>query len=67
MPSQPNPDVLLPWDTHGNIRHNVRALCDLEGLTFAQKNELCATVACESNFDLNAKNENMGKRPTSLD
>lgn len=49
--ASPDPDALLPWDTQANCRHNVRALCDLEGLTFEQKNELSSTVHCESDYD----------------
>ena len=49
----PNPDALLPWDDlldSPNNHHNVRALCDLEGLTFAQKEVLTACVKIESDF-----------------
>ena len=46
-----NPDALAPWDTFDNCRHNVRALCDLMGLTEQQKNDLSSTVHCESNYN----------------
>lgn len=53
-------DVLYPdWNTKGHARHNVRALCDLEGLTLAQKNVLTACVAVESGFDIHAINKNI--------
>lgn len=53
----PMPETLL-WDTVANIRHSVRVICDQEGLTVKQKNELCATVQAESGFKLTAKLEN---------
>lgn len=43
--------TLFPeWDTVEKSRHNVRAICDQEGLTLTQKNELCATVGAESGW-----------------
>lgn len=55
MPPQQNipidPDALLPWDTLEGAHHNVRALCDLEGLTYRDKQILTACVKVESNFD----------------
>lgn len=38
------------WDTVGNARHSVRVICDEEGLTVDQKNDLCATVGAESGW-----------------
>lgn len=38
------------WDTVANARHSVRVICDEEGLTLKQKNELCATVGAESGW-----------------
>lgn len=53
-PPQSNPDALLPWDnvpgSEAN-RHNVRAICDLEGLTYTQKEVLAACVKVESDFE----------------
>src|SRR3990167_8816070 len=58
----PIPSPVLPpkylWDSKASARHSVRVIADEEGLTVADKNTLCATVACESNFDTQAKNEN---------
>src|SRR5689334_17597720 len=58
IPSDPTPpqpvdiehsDILYPkWDTPAHVRHNVRAICDQEDLTLKQKNDLTATVCCES-------------------
>ncbi len=57
-----NPDELLPWDTSHSLTHenfhNVRVLCDLEGLSPELKEELCATVWGESDFNTHAKCEN---------
>lgn len=38
------------WDTVEKARHNVRAICDQEGLDLRLKNELCATVGAESGW-----------------
>jgi len=53
-----NPDTLLPWGPIPNNHHNVRVLCDLEGVTYIQKEELTACVMVESGFNLNAINRN---------
>lgn len=57
-----NPDALLPWDMTGSLSHanwhNVRALCDLEGLSHELKEELCATVWAESEFNAHAVRHN---------
>lgn len=39
------------WNTRENARHSVRVICDEEGLSIGQKNDLCATVSCESGFN----------------
>ena len=56
-------DTLLPWnmaDVNGDVgnHHNVRALCDLYGLTVEQKNILAACVRVESNFNTQAIHRN---------
>lgn len=63
MPS--NPDTLLPWIfgkslTHNNW-HNVRVICDIMGLSPQMKEELCATVWGESEFNTNARLDNKDK------
>jgi len=55
VPTLANPDVLVAWTTPVNVRHNVRVLCDLSGLSVEDKNILTACVARESGFDNNAK------------
>lgn len=57
-----NPDLLLPWEfgvlgSTNNI-HNVRALCDLCGLTWDDKESLTACVKIESDFDTAATHKN---------
>lgn len=47
----PNPDTLSPWTSMANNRHNVRVIADLEGLNLKQKNDLSATIHCESNYN----------------
>lgn len=52
-------DNLYPdWADKAHARHNVRAICDLEGLTLDQKNTLTATLAVESGFDTHATHPN---------
>lgn len=69
MPEETTPDpvptsidTLLPWNTTKSLSHenwhNVRVLCDLEGLSPELKEELCATVWGESEFNVNAHNYN---------
>lgn len=54
-----NPDILNPdWSTQKNAYHNVRVLCDFAGLTFAEKNLICACIYQESRFKINALNNN---------
>jgi len=65
---QPNPDALQsPWSDPVIAHHNVRALCDLEGITgteqingthWLKKDILTACVYQESQFRINAKHEN---------
>ena len=58
-PTVENPDILLPWEGEENCRHNVRVICDLEGLLFAEKNALSQTVHCESNYNPACVHENI--------
>jgi hypothetical protein len=70
-----NPDTLLPdWSVTVSAHHNVRVLCDLEGLSYvrnipvvmpdgttqlwSQKDILTACVMEESGFHINAVNHN---------
>ncbi len=58
-------DTLLPWNTTSSLSHenwhNVRVLCDLEGLSHQLKEELCATVWGESEFNIHARLDNKDK------
>lgn len=45
----PTPSELL-WDTVANAKHSVRVICDEEGLSWKDKNDLCATVGAESGW-----------------
>ena len=59
-PPVPSIDTLIPdWTNHANARHNVRVLCDLEGLTEKQKNDLSQTVHCESNYNIECVHPNI--------
>lgn len=50
------------WDTPFNVRHSLRVICDEEGLTVEEKNELCATVQCESQgFQVHITHPNIAK------
>ncbi len=54
-----NPDALLPdWSIIPAAHHNVRALCDLEGLSYDQKETLAACVMIESGFHIDAIHRN---------
>ena len=47
------------WNTKTNARHSVRVICDEEGMTLKQKNEITETINCESGFNpciINDKN-----------
>lgn len=46
-----NPDALFPWTSIENNRHNVRALCDLAGLSESDKNLISQVIHCESNYN----------------
>lgn len=55
-PTPTNPDGMYSdWSARSNARHNVRAICDLVGLTLEQKNILTACVDDESGFLTNPR------------
>ncbi len=57
-----NPDSYsYPWDTPKHNWHNVRVLCDKEGLSYGQKNIICACIYQESRFNNNAIHQNKNK------
>lgn len=59
MSEQPNPDYIgADWSNPITAHHNVRALCDLEGLTYDQKESLTACVYVESQFHIDAEHKN---------
>lgn len=54
IPSDPAPVVASPaylWDTQENVRHSIRVICDEEGLSVLLKDQLSATLHCESNWN----------------
>lgn len=56
---QPNPDILFPdWSVVDNAHHNVRAICDLEALSYDEKEVLTACVMVESGFMIGATHIN---------
>lgn len=59
----------LLWDTPQHAFHSTRVLCDEMGLTYDQKNLICATIYGESEFNNNAVCENRDSvgRVTSID
>jgi hypothetical protein len=70
----PTPPVALPtppqaydWSTPEAARHSVRVICDEEGLTWQQKEDLSRTVHCESNYNPKCVHPNMvnGKLSTT--
>jgi hypothetical protein len=63
QPIPPPPETPKPvylWDTPENARHSVRVICDEEGLSLADKNDLCACVQVESEFNPKALHRNRG-------
>src|SRR4051794_40411500 len=40
----------LLWDTAEHARHSVRVICDDEGLSWDDKNDLCGTIGAESEW-----------------
>ncbi|WP_295133383.1 hypothetical protein [uncultured Reyranella sp.] len=52
----PEPEPVVPpppkfdWSTVASARHSVRVICDEEGMTVKDKNDLCATVGAESGW-----------------
>lgn len=70
IPTAQNPDVLISdWIQPSNAYHNVRVLCDLAGLTLAEKNLICACIYQESRFNNAAvcRNKNSLGQLTSSD
>lgn len=64
-PQAPEPVISPPkydWGTPELARHSVRVICDEEGLSVSDKNELCATVGAESGWNTKAIRENYGMR-----
>lgn len=63
-----DPDIILPWTTPENCRHNVRAICDLAGLSVKEKNLISQVVHCESNYNPHCVHENVvGGKVSSTD
>lgn len=52
------PEPKYNWDNPQNVRKSIRIICDEEGLTLKQKNEITETINCESGFKTNAVNKN---------
>lgn len=47
------------WDTTEHARHSVRLICDEEGLSVKEKNDLSATIHCESNYNPKCIHKNL--------
>lgn len=50
--------ILPDWHNKEVARHNLRVICDQEGLTPDQKNLLSQVVHCESGYDVTATHAN---------
>lgn len=46
------------WDTPANARHSVRVICDNKGLSFKEKELICAVIMAESGFKNGVVNNN---------
>ncbi len=63
-PAPSGPDTLQsPWSDPVIAHHNVRAICDQEGLSYDQKQILTACVYQESSFRINAIHQNTVLEP----
>lgn len=51
-----------PWDSQKHNWHNVRVICDKMGLTYNEKNVICACIYQESWFTTEAVNRNRNKQ-----
>ena len=66
-PVEREPDPVLvseqeyKFDTPQNARHSIRVICDEEGLTWKEKNDLTATIQAESGFNNFATRKNYAK------
>lgn len=58
----PLPAEIYSWGTPKDAWHSVRVICDEMGLTYAQKNIVCACIYQESRFLTNPK-PNQNKDP----
>ncbi len=58
----PTPVPKYLWDTPDNAQHSVRVICDEEGLTLKDKNDLTACVHVESNFNPKAQHQNRDRQ-----
>lgn len=47
------------WGNPVIARHNLRVICDQEGLTFAMKELVSRTVHCESGYSIKATHPNL--------
>lgn len=54
-------NTLYDWSIPVMAHHNVRVICDQEGLDYGQKQILAACVMQESGFNIHATNKNMGR------
>lgn len=62
-----NPDILgTDWSDPLVAQHNVRVLCDLEGLAYSQKEILTACVKIESDFKILAEHINYAFTATGV-
>ena len=50
------------WDTHDNAKHSARVIMDTFGLTWDEKDLLCAVIEGESSFLNTAKNFNRNSK-----
>jgi hypothetical protein len=53
-----SPTEVYKWATPKEAKHSTRVICDEEGLSFADKNLICAVIMAESGFYNTAKNVN---------
>jgi hypothetical protein len=59
MPTLDVEKIYPNWDDPVIARHNLRVICDQEGLTVELKNKVSQTVHCESGYNIKATHPNL--------
>lgn len=62
MPQTLDVTTIYPdWTNPVIARHNLRVICDQEGLTFEQKTTMSKVIHCESGYNVNCVHPNLNE------